>query len=179
MRWLPLCCTPLLLLPLLDSRPADATAMAPPTISVGRIVSYHISQTIRRDAIVARIIVGGEEPELLDLRYWDPVTGLLLLAEAVFHRGNAPGVTYWDWLDAGEIAEATDLEAGNSVAQFDADSSYHEAIVTARTSGTRPLVDLVEWRESNPIGQQEVRFSSVPHREDVTLPALHWRWINE
>lgn len=160
-------------------RPVRLSAMAAPNIDLGRVVSYHIVLGTRRDAFVAAILPGGETPPL-QLRWWNPLTNEVLLAEAPHCiLAAVPDVDCWDWLDATDIAEAPDLEVGNSVAQFDLDNSYHEGTVTARTSAARPLVDLVEWRPENPIGQREVRLASVPHNEDVTPPAVRWRWINE
>lgn len=152
-------------------------SMTAPTIQVGRVVSHRLTQTLRTDALVTGILGPGATPDL-ELRRWDQTTNVLLLVPLVKHKDNAViSEIAWDWLLPEEIAEMPSLAVGQSVAFFDAQMGYHEAVVIAKNDATTlPYLELLWWDVQ---AGQERREANVGHQDVVGVAVAHWRGLNE
>src|SRR5574341_787863 len=109
---------------------------------------------------------------------WDQTTNVLLLVPLVKHKDNAViSEIAWDWLLPEEIAEMPSLAVGQSVAFFDAQMGYHEAVVIAKNDATTlPYLELLWWDVQ---AGQERREANVGHQDVVGVAVAHWRGLNE
>ena len=153
------------------------SAMTEPTIQAGLVVSHRLTQTLRTDAIVTGILGAGDRPDLELLR-WNQTTNLAVRVPLVKHADNCViSEIAWNWLLPEEIAEMPGLVVGQSVAYFDAQVAYHEAIVTAKNDATLlPPLELIYWDIQ---AGTAVRVASVGHRDVVGAAGPYWRGLNE